>query len=218
MERVKGIEPSYEAWEAAVLPLNYTRSSRDYRQHLQAQPPMPVWLSSDHMRAHWAALAAAKKAEAVRYTATAWMTFKKRWPLGCPPGCWFGLPALRRARIRRQRLSSLSETKNQCRSVGKTPLWARMERSGRQRSTALNMASRQNSPIRWVASRRLTVASRQWSDAIERTRSQRGIFLCSQCALVLDVHAQAAIKLIAACAHAHLPLWMSPTHRYLIST
>ncbi len=27
MERVKGIEPSYEAWEAAVLPLNYTRIS-----------------------------------------------------------------------------------------------------------------------------------------------------------------------------------------------
>ena len=27
LERVKGIEPSYEAWEAAVLPLNYTRSS-----------------------------------------------------------------------------------------------------------------------------------------------------------------------------------------------
>lgn len=24
-ERVKGIEPSYAAWEAAVLPLNYTR-------------------------------------------------------------------------------------------------------------------------------------------------------------------------------------------------
>ena len=33
MERVKGIEPSYEAWEAAVLPLNYTRSRRGfYRQ------------------------------------------------------------------------------------------------------------------------------------------------------------------------------------------
>ena len=32
MERVKGIEPSYEAWEAAVLPLNYTRSRGDYRQ------------------------------------------------------------------------------------------------------------------------------------------------------------------------------------------
>ena len=25
MERVRGIEPLYEAWEAAVLPLNYTR-------------------------------------------------------------------------------------------------------------------------------------------------------------------------------------------------
>ena len=25
MERVKGIEPSYAAWEAAILPLNYTR-------------------------------------------------------------------------------------------------------------------------------------------------------------------------------------------------
>ncbi len=27
LERVKGIEPSYEAWEAAVLPLNYTREA-----------------------------------------------------------------------------------------------------------------------------------------------------------------------------------------------
>ncbi len=27
LERVKGIEPSYAAWEAAVLPLNYTRSA-----------------------------------------------------------------------------------------------------------------------------------------------------------------------------------------------
>ena len=27
MERVKGIEPLSEAWEAAVLPLNYTRIS-----------------------------------------------------------------------------------------------------------------------------------------------------------------------------------------------
>jgi hypothetical protein len=26
MERVKGIEPSYEAWEAAVLPLDYSKS------------------------------------------------------------------------------------------------------------------------------------------------------------------------------------------------
>jgi hypothetical protein len=30
MERVKGIEPSYEAWEAAVLPLNYTRVGGQY--------------------------------------------------------------------------------------------------------------------------------------------------------------------------------------------
>ena len=28
LERVKGIEPSYAAWEAAVLPLNYTRTIR----------------------------------------------------------------------------------------------------------------------------------------------------------------------------------------------
>jgi len=28
MERVKGIEPSPQAWEAHVLPLNYTRSMR----------------------------------------------------------------------------------------------------------------------------------------------------------------------------------------------
>src|SRR5215471_3190743 len=27
MERAKGIEPSYAAWEAAVLPLNYARAS-----------------------------------------------------------------------------------------------------------------------------------------------------------------------------------------------
>ena len=30
VERVKGIEPSYAAWEAAVLPLNYTRVSREF--------------------------------------------------------------------------------------------------------------------------------------------------------------------------------------------
>ena len=27
MERMKGIEPSYQAWEARILPLNYTRMS-----------------------------------------------------------------------------------------------------------------------------------------------------------------------------------------------
>jgi hypothetical protein len=30
MERVKGIEPSYAAWEAAVLPLNYTRTPAEF--------------------------------------------------------------------------------------------------------------------------------------------------------------------------------------------
>jgi hypothetical protein len=30
LERVKGIEPSYEAWEAAVLPLNYTRDESEF--------------------------------------------------------------------------------------------------------------------------------------------------------------------------------------------
>jgi hypothetical protein len=30
VERVKGIEPSYEAWEAAVLPLNYTRINGEF--------------------------------------------------------------------------------------------------------------------------------------------------------------------------------------------
>ena len=30
LERVKGIEPSYAAWEAAVLPLNYTRECGDF--------------------------------------------------------------------------------------------------------------------------------------------------------------------------------------------
>ena len=32
LERVKGIEPSYAAWEAAVLPLNYTRVAREFKR------------------------------------------------------------------------------------------------------------------------------------------------------------------------------------------
>ena len=46
MERAKGIEPSYAAWEAAVLPLNYARSrliawfirDRKPRQVVNADP------------------------------------------------------------------------------------------------------------------------------------------------------------------------------------
>ena len=30
MERVKGIEPSYSAWEAAALPLSYTRLTKSF--------------------------------------------------------------------------------------------------------------------------------------------------------------------------------------------
>ena len=32
LERVKGIEPSYSAWEAAALPLSYTRMGGDLSQ------------------------------------------------------------------------------------------------------------------------------------------------------------------------------------------
>ncbi len=30
LERMKGIEPSYQAWEARILPLNYTRMIGTY--------------------------------------------------------------------------------------------------------------------------------------------------------------------------------------------
>ncbi len=39
LERVKGIEPSYAAWEAAVLPLNYTRENLP-REALWAGAPI----------------------------------------------------------------------------------------------------------------------------------------------------------------------------------
>ena len=48
LERVKGIEPSYAAWEAAVLPLNYTRAGSEFNDcaadgvkaaHPPYQPP-----------------------------------------------------------------------------------------------------------------------------------------------------------------------------------
>jgi hypothetical protein len=44
MERAKGIEPSYEAWEASVLPLNYARliAFRRWqeRRDSNSQPPV----------------------------------------------------------------------------------------------------------------------------------------------------------------------------------
>ena len=39
VERVKGIEPSYEAWEAAVLPLNYTRKAQQFTRLPHELPP-----------------------------------------------------------------------------------------------------------------------------------------------------------------------------------
>ena len=37
LERVMGIEPTLVAWEATVLPLNYTRNVGDSRQERQGQ-------------------------------------------------------------------------------------------------------------------------------------------------------------------------------------
>jgi hypothetical protein len=34
MERVMGIEPTYQAWEARVLPLNYTRVSGNLQDQI----------------------------------------------------------------------------------------------------------------------------------------------------------------------------------------
>ena len=38
LERAKGIEPSYAAWEAAVLPLNYARTVSALRMILFGKP------------------------------------------------------------------------------------------------------------------------------------------------------------------------------------
>ncbi len=43
MERVTGIEPAYRAWEARVLPLNYTRdTNRPHRRLRGRQPSMTI--------------------------------------------------------------------------------------------------------------------------------------------------------------------------------
>ena len=46
MERVKRIELSYAAWEAAVLPLNYTRLNN--RQYSQKDTPLPALMWARH--------------------------------------------------------------------------------------------------------------------------------------------------------------------------
>ena len=45
LERVKGIEPSYAAWEAAVLPLNYTREGPPLHRE---SGPLSSTAGSDH--------------------------------------------------------------------------------------------------------------------------------------------------------------------------
>src|ERR1700761_6369715 len=40
LERAKGIEPSYAAWEAAVLPLNYTRARRPIASEPNRSQPL----------------------------------------------------------------------------------------------------------------------------------------------------------------------------------
>ena len=41
LERVMGIEPTYEAWEAAVLPLNYTRGGSHSKGNGKPERPRP---------------------------------------------------------------------------------------------------------------------------------------------------------------------------------
>jgi hypothetical protein len=41
LERVMGIEPTYSAWEADVLPLNYTRAAADFTEN-RGQSPISV--------------------------------------------------------------------------------------------------------------------------------------------------------------------------------
>jgi hypothetical protein len=54
MERVEGIEPSYAAWKAAVLPLNYTRIGRreSYRANLPCQSTAVTLASNEFAAPH----------------------------------------------------------------------------------------------------------------------------------------------------------------------
>jgi hypothetical protein len=51
LERAKGIEPSYAAWEAAVLPLNYARAS-DRTKSPCLQPGLPKNQMQARLRAN----------------------------------------------------------------------------------------------------------------------------------------------------------------------
>ena len=41
VERVTGIEPAFSAWEADVLPLNYTRAAQ--RPYFEVRPRRQIW-------------------------------------------------------------------------------------------------------------------------------------------------------------------------------
>src|SRR5438128_4539824 len=62
LERVKGIEPSYAAWEAAVLPLNYTRVGSELSISCRGLPRarMARLRSRIHRSADWPAAAFAR--------------------------------------------------------------------------------------------------------------------------------------------------------------
>jgi hypothetical protein len=48
MERVTGIEPALSAWEAEVLPLNYTRACRPRTARLESYPAAPALRATGH--------------------------------------------------------------------------------------------------------------------------------------------------------------------------
>ncbi len=57
MERVKGIEPSYEAWEATALPLSYTRNEIIEQRHCEERSDEAIQCHSvttlDRRAAKW---------------------------------------------------------------------------------------------------------------------------------------------------------------------
>src|SRR5687768_4736214 len=96
MERVKGIEPSYEAWEAAVLPLNYTRTgansssrpaARSSATPDQAAPPLLGEISAARRAGRTlqvreqAAPAFAARGEQRPIAAQVVVVQRERWPL-----------------------------------------------------------------------------------------------------------------------------------------
>jgi len=48
VERVTGIEPALSAWEADVLPLNYTRASSHLPRALTAEPACAVFAQTSY--------------------------------------------------------------------------------------------------------------------------------------------------------------------------